>query len=159
MPGLIVSEAASKILEKSEGVGVFIAPSDLWSRQKDSGKSIAELFADNGIYLTRINTGRVEGWLCLKEWLCPYMDSDGNKNARLKIFCTCRDIIRCIPLLLHDRKNCGDASTEPHSVTHAPDALRYFAVSRPALPNVRKEERSVKLSKKLISSGFRKILQ
>ena len=129
--GLIVSEAAAKIREKSKGVGVFIAPSDLWSRQKDSGKSIAELFSDGGIYLTGIATARIDGWLCLKEWLCPYTDSCGSKSAKLKISSVCTNLIRCLPLLLCDKNKPGDVSTEPHSITHAPDALRYFAVSRP----------------------------
>ena len=131
-PDLFVSEAAKRILEKADGVGVFIAPSDLWSRQKDSGKSIAELFADNGVYLTKLSTERIEGWLCLKEWLKPYSDDDGRMCADLRIFCTCRDIIRCLPLLLYDKNKHGDVSTEPHAITHAPDALRYFAVSRPS---------------------------
>ena len=130
-PDLIVSEAAKRILEKSDGVSVFIAPSDLWSRQKDSGKSIAELFADNGVYLTKLSTERVEGWLCLKEWLRPYPDENGKRCADIRFFDNCRDIIRCLPLLLYDKSKHGDASTEPHSITHAPDALRYFAVSRP----------------------------
>lgn len=127
--GLIVSEAARELLAKSEGVGVFIAPGDLWSRQKDSGKSIAELFSENHIYLTKISSGRIEGWLCLKEWLKVY-EKDGARDSRLKIFCNCKNIIRCLPLLLCDKVRAGDVSTEPHAITHAPDALRYFAVSR-----------------------------
>ena len=39
--GKIVSEAAELIKLKSQGVVQFIAPGDLWSRQKDSGKCIA----------------------------------------------------------------------------------------------------------------------
>lgn len=157
IPGLIVSEAAGKILEKSEGVGVFIAPGDLWSRQKDSGKSIAELFADNGVYLTKIITERIEGWLCLKEWLSPYDDGDGNKRAKMRIFSECRDIIRCLPLLLCDKNRPGDVSTEPHSITHAPDALRYFAVSRPIKPREKNQETRKRLSDELCIRKNRKI--
>ena len=130
-PGLIVSEAAAKILEKSQGVRMFIAPSDLWSRQKDSGKSIAELFSDSGVYLTKIATERTEGWLCLKEWLRPFSDGDGNIRAKLRVFSGCVNLIRCLPLLLCDKNKAGDVSTQPHAITHIPDALRYFAVSRP----------------------------
>ncbi|MBR5307187.1 MAG: phage terminase large subunit [Clostridia bacterium] len=137
--GLIVSEAAERIRKKADGVSVFIAPSDLWSRQKDSGKSIAELFADNGVYLTRISTERVEGWLCLKEWLCPRVDESGGTSVRMRFFPACENIIRCLPLLLYDRNRSGDVSTEPHAITHAPDALRYFAVSRPAVSKSERE--------------------
>ncbi len=131
IPNLIVSEAAAKIPSRSEGVSIFIAPCDLWSRQKDSGKSIAELFADGGVYLTKLTTERVEGWLCLKEWLKPY-EKNGQTTAKMRIFSTCPSLIRCLPLLMCDRSRPGDVSTEPHSITHAPDALRYFAVSRPS---------------------------
>ncbi len=134
IPGLIVSEAAQKIKEKSGGVGVFIAPCDLWSRQKDSGKSIAELFFENRIYLTKISTGRIEGWLCLKEWL-KLCEKDGQRYSRMKIFSNCKNIIRCLPLLLCDKARAGDVCTEPHGITHAPDALRYFAVSRYGFPS------------------------
>ncbi len=123
--GLIVSEAAKRINEKRQGVEVFIAPSDLWSRQKDTGKSIAELFGENGIFLTRQRSDRISGWMSLRE----LMKYDENTEPRLIISKKCTSLIRCLPLLLHDGERSGDASTHPHAVTHAPDALRYFAVS------------------------------
>lgn len=143
--GLIVSEAASRILEKLNGISTVIAPSDLWSRQKDSGKSIAELFSDNGVYLSRLSTERIEGWMCLKEWLNPRHEG----GPLMRIFSSCKNLIRCIPLLLCDKSRAGDASTEPHSVTHAPDALRYFAVSRPGNGRVRPAEKPQRLVKTL----------
>lgn len=158
IPGLIVSEAAMRILEKSCGVSIIIAPSDLWSRQKDSGKSIAELFSDKGVYLTKIATARTEGWLCLKEWLCPIEKENGEKTAKLTIFNNCRDLIRCLPLLLCSDDNPGDASTEPHSITHAPDALRYFAVSRPMPTRVKAPLQNVKLAESLKSVRVRKLI-
>lgn len=124
--GLIVSKASELIKQKCEGVSEFIAPSDLWSRQKDSGKSIAELFADNGIYLSKLACGRKEGWLALKERL----KVGENGQTELVIMRNCTNLIRCIPLLLYDKNNPGDASTVPHSITHITDALRYFASAR-----------------------------
>lgn len=150
--GLIVSRAARRLLEKLSGVSTVIAPSDLWSRQKDSGKSIAELFSDNGVYLTRISTERVEGWLCLKEWLKLEARNDGEIRPRMRIFSICENLIRCLPQLLCDKSRAGDASTEPHAITHAPDALRYFAVSRPSYA-VNGTKRVQRLSEKLSLSG------
>jgi phage terminase large subunit len=124
--GLIVSEAAEKIRRKSEGDTVFIAPADLWSRQKDSGRSIAELFAEGGVYLTRLCPERISGWLALKEWLKP----DENGRAMMQIDVKCKNLLRTLPLLMHDARRQGDAATEPHERTHAPDALRYFASFR-----------------------------
>jgi phage terminase large subunit len=147
--GLVVSEAAKRILEKSEGVEMFIAPSDLWSRQKDSGKSIAELFGENGVYLTKLVSDRVSGWMCLREYLKVETDKDGNKTSRLRIMRNCTNLIRCLPLLLHDKTRSGDASTSPHAITHAPDALRYFAVSRQNVAPLHAGKSKIKLSRKL----------
>ena len=120
--GLIVSMAAEKISGKLRQDMTVIAPADLWSRSKDSGRSISELFSEGGVYLTKITPDRIDGWLALKEWLA---DADG--APRLRIFQNCANIIRTLPLLLYDPKRHGDAATEPHEITHAPDALRYFA--------------------------------
>lgn len=153
--GLIVSEAAKRILEKSNGVCQFIAPSDLWNRQKDSGKSIYELFAENGVFLTRINPERIQGWLCLKEWLKPY-EKDGKRDSRMKICRNCTNLIRCLPQLLYDERNPGDASTKPHEITHAPDALRYFASSRAFFKSFSKgTDKQVKLSEKLKKHSYK----
>ena len=135
---LIVSVAASRICEKLTEDMTVIAPSDLWSRGRDSGRSTAELFAEGGVYFTKIVPDRVDGWLALKEWL-----ADENGVPRLRIFRDCHAIIRCLPLLLYDARRPGDAATEPHEITHAPDALRYFASFRPTLPHGRTTERKL----------------
>ncbi len=132
--GLVVSEAASLIRSKAAGVDTFIAPSDLWSRQKDSGKSMAELFGENGVYLTKLASERIQGWSCLKEWLKTERQPDGSLHTHLHILRRCTNLIRCLPLLLYDRAHPGDAATKPHEITHAPDALRYFAASRLGKP-------------------------
>ncbi|MBQ8448053.1 MAG: phage terminase large subunit [Clostridia bacterium] len=124
--GLIVSAAAEKIRAKSTEDMIFIAPADLWSRQKDSGKSIAELFSEGGVYLTKLRPERVAGWLALREWL----KTDENGRPMMKIDVKCQNILRTMPLLMHDERRHGDAATEPHEITHAPDALRYFASFR-----------------------------
>ena len=99
-----------------------IAPADLWSRSRDSGRSTADIFAQGGVYFTKLSPSRVDGWLALKEWLAQ---RDGIPS--LVILRNCRNLIRCLPLLQYDSTKTGDVSTEPHEITHAPDALRYFA--------------------------------
>ena len=49
-------------------------------------------------------------------------------------FNTCHEIIRCLPALATDKLRPTDCANEPHEITHAPDALRGFAIfySRPA---------------------------
>ncbi len=124
--GLIVSEAAAKIHATGERAGAYFAPPDLWSRQKDTGRSLADLFREHGIPLARVSADRKAGWALLNEWLTMRHDRDGRERPRLQIFSGCKNIIRCLPALQWDPHQPGDCAKEPHELTHAPDALRYF---------------------------------
>lgn len=133
---LIISEACKKIKELTvENVRLTYAPHDLWNRRQETGKSAADIFQENGINLIKANADRVDGWLNLKEWLNPYEIKDEHSGelimtARLKIFKNCVNLIRTLPQLQHDEKDPNDCATEPHELTHAPDALRYFCSMR-----------------------------
>ena len=126
---LIISDAAAAICaaEIRQQDYITYAPPDLWSRTKDSGRTIEETFAMNGVILDKANNARIPGWLQMHERLKVINDVDGvSKTARLKIFSTCKNLIRCISTIKADEKNCNDVSSEPHELTHLPDALRYF---------------------------------
>lgn len=133
---LVVSDAA-RIMRActppEERVSFTIAPPDMWNRQKDSGKNMAELFMQNGIGLLKASNSRIQGWLALKELM--KLRKDGKPG--LIIFSDCKSLIEFLPALQHDTKNPSDCAKEPHEITHAPDALRYFAVMRtmPAIKN------------------------
>ncbi len=133
--GLIVSAAAKKIAEKRTDGMTVIAPADLWSRSRDSGRSTADIFAAGGVFFTKLSPSRVDGWLALKEWLAV---RDGVPS--LTISRHCRNLIRCLPLLQYDAARAGDVATEPHEITHAPDALRYFASYCPCEVGMLQEE-------------------
>lgn len=128
--GLIISEAAKRVKELASGVRVYeyLAPPDLWNRRQETGKSVADIFAENGVYLTQTSNDRIDGWLAVKEWLTIREDVDGVRRPRLKIFPNCRNLVRTLPLLQYDEKKPSDVATEPHELTHAPDALRGFCV-------------------------------
>ena len=136
--GLIVSQAAAKLKELCGGdeIRAVFAPPDLWSRQKDSGKSIAGLFYENGVTLTQVSSSRVAGWLAVKEWLRVFSDETGAPSARLKIFDGCKNLIRAMSLLQCDSSNPADCAGTPHELTHAPDAVRYFISGQPRPPSV-----------------------
>ena len=126
-PDLIVSEAARKINEMTdEKIQIDYAPPDLWNRNKDTGKSTADIFAENGQFLTKADNNRITGWLAVHEWLRVFKDEQGQPNSKLKIFSNCVNLIRTLPALQHDEKNPNDVAVEPHELTHVPDALRYF---------------------------------
>jgi len=142
--GLIVSEAARRILAASgEEVYQVFAPPDLWNRRQDTGKSAAEIFGECGLVLSRAENDRVAGWYNLKEWLKPIPDGEGGERARLRVFSNCENLIRTLPALKRDEKNPNDAAREPHELTHAPDALRYFVAGRPAPAMERRKERKL----------------
>ena len=136
---LIVSEARQtlKSIMRQYKYKFIYAPPDLWNRNRDTGKSTAELFLKGGIHLTKASNNRIAGWLNVKEWLKVkkvrheqtgelYEDSD------LKIFSNCINLIKYLPQLQRDEKDPNDVATEPHEPTHITDALRYFCVSRVA---------------------------
>ena len=130
--GLTVSEAAREILErtpKDEDIYATLAPPDMWSRSQETGKTKAVLFSERGVNFTKTSNNREAGWLSLKELLAV---RDG--SAGLKIFSSCTEIIKCLPALSIDKIRPTDCATEPHEITHAPDALRGFAIfyARPA---------------------------
>ena len=126
---LIISAAASLIKSYiTQPFQAFYAPPDLWNRRQDSGSSVATIFAQHGILLTKSVNDRQTGWYAVKEYLHTAVDAMGEKSARLKIFSNCLNLIRTLPALVHDAKNVNDVSSVPHEYTHGPDALRYFCV-------------------------------
>ena len=142
-PNLIISVAAKEIIAAGEkDISVYYAPPDLYSRRQDTGKSVAEIFAEHGILLAKSENSRVQGWYNLKEWLTPYKDEVGNITANMVIFENCTNLIRTLPALTFDRTNPNDVAVHPHEITHAPDAIRYFVSGRPspALPRTAEDE-------------------
>ena len=143
--GLIISEAARKIAAATgEKLYANIAPPDLWNRRQDTGKSAAEIFAENGVPLIAAKNDRVQGWYNLKEWLRPFRDETGAMCASLRIFSNCKNLIRTLPALTVDSRNPNDTARTPHELTHAPDAIRYFVAGRPVPAACAKNENSGK---------------
>ena len=131
---LIISKAAETIhmINGTDIIQDKYAPPDLWNRRQETGKSAAEIFSDNGEYLTKANNNRVQGWYNMKEWLAPFDDEQGIKTANLVIFKNCVNLIRTLPQLQCDPKDPNDVDgTSNHELTHGPDALRYWIAGRP----------------------------
>ncbi len=124
----IISEASAKIKEKFGKADLYLAPPDLWNRRQESARSVADIFREEGVVLTKSSNARVNGLMAVKEWLKPFDDVDGVKRARLTIWESCKNLIRTLPAVQFDMTRPNDVAKEPHEVTHAPDALRYFCV-------------------------------
>ena len=124
-PNLTISVAAKKIQSTSaEEAYITLAPPDLWARSQESGRSKADMFRAAGLPIVKTSNNREAGWMAVREML----QLRGEGKPRLQIFENCTTLIEHLPQLLYDQHRPSDASKEPHEITHAPDALRYFAV-------------------------------
>ena len=136
-----VSEAARMQLvltTADEDINYTIAPPDLWARNRENGKSQANIFMECGLSLYRADNNRQQGWYALKELL--KIREDGKPG--LIVFNTCSSLIESMKCIQHDKTNPNDVAKQPHEITHGPDALRYFAQTYvlPAEQEVQKEE-------------------
>ena len=132
---LPISEAARGMLDmttEDEDIYATLAPPDMWGRSQETGRSKAQIFYESGLTLTKSSNDREAGWLAIKELLRV----DANGESRLHIFKNCTELIKCLPALQIDQKRPTDCAVEPHEITHAPDALRYYAIgwNRPTEP-------------------------
>jgi len=127
-PGLTLSEAAIKIAELCRGYApeYAVASPDLWNRRQDSGRSGFEIMQSVGGMPPMIaaDDRRIPGWRMLREYLAK------NDFPSIIICDRCHTLIRSLPALMFDSERSEDASGEPHSITHAPEALRYAVMSR-----------------------------
>ena len=136
--GLIASDAAMRIKESNgdDKIEQWLAPPDLWNRRNDTGRSVADIFMEQGIPLVKVDNDRINGWQDVHEWLKPrdsrdIITGDKTKIAGLRFFRNCKQVIRCLPMVQYDAHKPNDVATEPHELTHAPDAIRYFCSGRP----------------------------
>ena len=136
--GLIVSEAAGAALAltpDTEQIAYTVAPPDMWSTLKDTGKTMAQIFLECGLGIVRANNSRVQGWMAVKELMKPMQDG----RPGLVIFESCKGLIDDLMAIQHDERNPSDCAKMPHELTHRPDALRYFCQLR-TLPAEREQE-------------------
>lgn len=140
--GLIVKDAAAKIHDNTlpgESVVVTYAPPDMWNRQKDTGKTMAEIFLTNGVNIVKADNNRVQGHMMMKDAMSlrpvtdPYvkqMFPGRDRMPGFMVFKTCKELISDVQDIQADENNPDDCAKQPHEVTHTVDAARYFCVSR-----------------------------
>jgi len=155
---LIAGEAARTALEHTppgESILCTFAPPDIWSRQKDSGRTMAEIFALNGLPLRKCGSSRVQGHLMLKECLCPIplrdpeviaLFPDGQAPDRLPglmFFSNVTKVFEDMKSIQADERDPNDCAKQPHELTHTVDAARYMAISRWLAADEHKQEREL----------------
>lgn len=140
-----------------------VGDTSFWNKGKTSGEAPCEVFAQKGIPMIQATKERVNGWKRIREWLHVYEDTDpvsgGTfKSSRLKIFNSCRNLIEALPAMIFDDTYPEDI--EDHTLDHAPDALRYWAMSRPAptKPEPKYEDTSMeaRVRRNIVNMGKKK---
>ena len=124
--------ARVRTLSTGEQIAYTVASPDAWQRrgliqQSDGaqGQSIADVFAHCGVPLLRADNSRILGWQRVREYLSDAADG----KPFLQIFSCCENLIRTLPQLTFDAHDPEDAAP---GEDHAPEALRYGLMSRPA---------------------------
>jgi phage terminase large subunit len=126
---LIVGDAARAVHENTlpqEKVSITFAPPDMWNRQKDTGKSMAELFMLNEVSIVKSDNNRVQGHLQIKEMLADLPDG----KPGLMFFPNCKRVIGDLQSIQADENNPSDCAKNPHDITHTVDGIRYYCISR-----------------------------
>jgi len=125
-----------KSLEYGEYIQFGVMDSSVWSKRGDIGPGVADTMRLNGCVWRpsdRSGGSRMNGKMEVHRRLRP-IEENGKLTAKLKIFNTCRNLIRTLPLLPVDQNNNEDVDTRAED--HAYDSLRYGCMSRPMNPQV-----------------------
>ena len=152
-------EMALGIVARSELGHINVATlTDSLPFQDRGGETIAQIFAKNGVVLTRGDTTRVSGWSQLRGRLIG-IEYDSNSHVRLPMVYFCesckfaRDYIPALPRHPSDAKK--EDAAEHGEATHACDAIRLACTAHTVIkgsiePLQARIERQIKLSRPTI---------
>ena len=126
---------AKRVIEltQDEQIAYTVASPDLWQNRGAAravkggfeGETLAEIFIKSGLNISPADSSRVAGWQRVRDYLAPAADGE----PRWTCFSDCSNLIRELPALQYDQQNREDAMD---GNDHAPEALRYGLMSRPA---------------------------
>jgi hypothetical protein len=118
-----------------ERYSVSVADPSVFADRRGTGKSIADLWRESGLHVTRAKNARVAGWANVRQYLwdvtAPSIAPESGRpgRPRLYVFDTCPNLIRTFPLMQRDRHQPEDLDTTLED--HALDALRYLLAAKP----------------------------
>ena len=112
-------------LSRDYDVEMYLAPSDIWNRSPETGRARADIFAENGVQLTKVNRDLVAGCAAMKE-LLYHLPGEKSKLTALRECAP--EAYRCLSKIQKDEKRPNVYANDPHSLTHSTDAIRYFSI-------------------------------
>lgn len=117
-------EVAKGILSRDAGDRIDYMVADPSMMREDGGPSLAERMRRVGLAMRPADNTRAAGWDQMRARIAG--DDDG---PMLAVFSTCRDFLRTVPVLQHDKTKAEDLDTEAED--HIADEVRYACMSRP----------------------------
>jgi hypothetical protein len=133
---LTTEELAEGIKERSRGERYAYSIIDPAAFAESGGPSIAERFARSGVEFRRADNRRLGARGAMGGWDMVRARIIGeDEQPMLKVFSTCTELIRTLPVLQHDPDRPEDLDTRQED--HAADELRYAVMSRPWVPKAK----------------------
>lgn len=129
-----------KRLEQLEQISYGMADPACWQRDGrikqygNGGETVAETFSKEGVYWQPADHSRIQG----KMQVHLRLRGHGKDQPGIRIFSTCRHLIRTLPTLCYDKIRVEDVDTGMED--HAYDELRYALMSRPWTPVLEKQK-------------------
>lgn len=103
-----------------------------WAKET-TGQSVADIMMAAGLPLVQAQRDRKQAKMQIHYHLADWMG-----KPRLRVFSTCRDLIRTLPGLVLDSKDPEKVDTDQED--HLMDALAYGLMARPVLPEEPRKE-------------------
>lgn len=119
-----------------EKISLHYADPSMWTEKSYQNivTSTADEYGMNGVYLTRADNNRLNG----KRKVDGVLESLPDGGPGLVVFETCVNLIRTLPLLVHDAVNVEDVDTGGED--HAYDTLRYGLTNVRAMGGGKRDE-------------------
>lgn len=120
----------------------------------DGGPSIAERMMKEGVSFRRADNKRVTQRGAMGGWdqMRARLKGDADGRPMLVVFETCKDFIRTVPVLQHDKDKPEDLDTSAED--HAADEARYGCMSRPYIPRSVEEKKPTELEVSILPNGW-----
>jgi len=123
-------------MEKDDRIEYGVSDTNIWERKGNSqGKTIADDFADVGIYWNKAKKGpnsRVQGKMQIHNRLRGWNFGTEKWKPAWQVTDACPHLIRTLPALVYDDRRVEDVDTDQED--HAYDSVRYFMTERPFVP-------------------------
>lgn len=125
-PNLTIKQACELLVSRSayEHIDAYIAPDDLWNRRQETGKSVADIFYENGVNLFKVNRDMFNGCIQVKEHIA--VNEHTGKPQLMFLYGTCDILIHDMQKIQKDKAKPTIYAKNPHELTHLNDALRYY---------------------------------